>query len=53
MPVGVRVPLASPVSSSLCDEDESPEADVDYLEEYDSDEERKQKKKKKVSGRRQ
>lgn len=50
MPGGSRVPLESPVSSEMCEDDESPEADLDYLDEYDSDEDRKQKKKKKVRG---
>ena len=48
MPVSARVPLESPVSSEVNEEEESPEADLDYLEDYDSEEERRQRKKKKV-----
>jgi hypothetical protein len=40
----LRVVLESPGSSEL-NEEESPEADADYLDEYDSEEERKLKKK--------
>ena len=46
MPVSVRVPLESPVSSEMNEEEESPDADLDYLDEYDSEEERKTKRKK-------
>ena len=48
MPVSARVPLESPVSSEVNEEEESPEADLDYLEDYDSEEERRLRKKKKV-----
>lgn len=48
MPVSTRVALESPVSSEMNEEDESPEADLDYLDEYDSEEERRQRKKRKV-----
>ena len=48
MPVSARVALESPVSSEMNEEDESPEADLDYLDEYDSEEERRQRKKRKV-----
>jgi len=44
--VNVRTTLESPGSSELNEEEESPEPDADYMEEYDSEEERKQKKKK-------
>ena len=37
--------LESPGSSELNEEEESPEPDADYMEEYDSEEDRKQKKK--------
>lgn len=43
--VGIRTALESPVSSELNEEEESPEPDGDYYDEYDSDEERRQKKK--------
>lgn len=43
---GSRSVLESPVSSELNEEDDSPEPDVDYMEDYDSEEDRKQKKKK-------
>ena len=43
---GVRVAVESPVSSELNEEEESPEPDVDYLDDYDSEEERKQKRRK-------
>jgi len=33
------------------EEDESPEADLDYLDEYDSEEERRQRRKKKVGSK--
>ena len=48
LPPTVRVALESPVSSELNEEEESPEADLDYLDEYDSEEERKLKKRRKV-----
>lgn len=43
---GIRAALESPGSSELNEDEESPEPDADYMEEYDSEEERKQKKKK-------
>lgn len=51
MPVSARVPLESPVSSEVNEEEESPEADLDYLEDYDSEEERRLRKKKKSSSK--
>lgn len=45
-PVSVRPALESPGSSELNEEEDSPEPDADYMDEYDSEEERKQKKKK-------
>lgn len=45
-PVSVRAALESPGSSELNEEEDSPEPDADYMDEYDSEEERKQKKKK-------
>ena len=48
MPVSVRVALESPVSSEMNEEEESPDADLDFMDEYDSEEERKQRKRKKV-----
>lgn len=48
LPGVVRVPLESPVSSEMNEEEESPDADLDYLDEYDSEEEKKQRRKKKV-----
>ena len=47
MPMSARVPLESPASSEMNDE-ESPEADLDYLDEYDSEEEKRQRRKKRV-----
>jgi len=51
MPASTRVPLESPASSEMNEEDESPEADLDYLDEYDSEEERRQRRKKKVGSK--
>lgn len=45
---GGRSSLESPGSSELNEEEESPEPDADYMEEYDSEEERKQKRKKRL-----
>lgn len=45
---GGRSSLESPSSSELNEEEESPEPDADYIEEYDSEEERKQKRKKRL-----
>ena len=45
---GGRSSLESPESSELNEEEESPEPDADYIEEYDSEEERKQKRKKRL-----
>ena len=50
MPMGSKVVLESPGSSEQNEEEESPDLDVDYLEDYDSDEEkRSHRKKKRVS----
>ena len=50
MSMGSKVVLESPGSSEQNDEEESPDMDVDYLEDYDSDEEkRSHRKKKRVS----
>ena len=50
MPVGSKVVLESPGSSEHNEEEESPELDMDYLEDYDSDEEKRpHRKKKRVS----
>lgn len=43
IPVVPRVPLESPVSSEMNEEDESPDADYD-LDDYDSEEEKRKKK---------
>ncbi|CAI8017840.1 Zinc finger protein DPF3 [Geodia barretti] len=53
MPVGSKVVLESPGSSEHNEEEESPELDMDYLEDYDSDEEKRphRKKKRPSSGR--
>ena len=48
MPVGVKVVLESPGSSEQNEEEESPDMDLDFLDDYDSEEDRRQKKKKKV-----
>lgn len=42
----LRPPLESPGSSELNEEEESPEPDGDYMDEYDSEEEKKLKRKK-------
>ena len=44
MPAGSRVLLESPASSELNEEDESPEVEVDFMDDYDSEEERKQRR---------
>lgn len=43
LPVVPRVPLESPASSELNEEEESPDADYD-LDDYDSEEEKRKKK---------
>ena len=43
MPAVPRIPLESPASSEMNEEDESPDADYD-LEDYDSEEEKRKKK---------
>ena len=43
LPVVPRVPLESPASSEMNEEEESPDADYD-LEDYDSEEEKRKKK---------
>ena len=47
MPVGSKVVLESPGSSEQNEEEESPDLDVDYLEDYDSDEEKRPHRRKK------
>ena len=47
MPMGSKVVLESPGSSEHNEEEESPDMDMDYLDDYDSDEERRSHRKKK------
>lgn len=47
MPAGSKVVLESPGSSELNEEEESPDMDMDYMEDYDSDEEKRSHRKKK------
>ena len=47
MPVGSKVVLESPGSSEHNEEEESPDLDMDYLEDYDSDEEKRSHRKRK------
>ena len=47
MPVGSKVVLESPGSSEHNEEEESPDMDMDYLDDYDSDEEKRSHRKRK------
>ena len=47
MSMGSKVVLESPGSSEHNEEEESPDMDMDYLDDYDSDEERRSHRKKK------
>lgn len=50
MPVGSKVVLESPGSSEHNEEEESPDMDMDYLDDYDSDEEKRSHRKRKKVG---